>query len=167
MSDEKDWKTFASFRQMAWWMLNTGAGERWLSWFTRKKFRELLSTETGNKFYEWVRAQVLAEIENRPKIVIERFPDGYLKVYAVAADVHFVHRLETSSDQAEILADQLAEIECPLRMKDIYPGWGGIEGKGRCIATDFYKGQTVEQEVKKRSRIEMLRSIDRKTTTAT
>lgn len=159
MSDEKDWKTFASFRQMGWWMLNTGAGERWLSWFTRKKFRELLSTETGNKFYEWVRAQVLAEIEHRPKIVIERFPDGFMKVYAVTADVHFVHRLETFTDEAEILSEELADIECPHRMKEVY--------RGKCIAIDFYKGQTVEQEVKKLSRIEMLRSIDRKTTNAT
>lgn len=159
MSDEKDWKTFASFRQMGWWMLHTNAGQRWLSWFTRKKFRELLGTETGNAFYEWVRAQVISEIEQRPKIVIERFPDGYLKVYAVSADVHFIHRLETFTDNAEILSEQLAELECPHRMRAIY--------QGKCIASDFYEGQTVEQEVSKRSKIELLRSINREATTAT
>lgn len=154
--EDKDWKTFASYRQMGWWALNTDGGLRWVSWFIRKHWRKLMGTEAGRAFYDYVYRIVEADLKQTKKIVIERFPDGYLKVYGEGVDVVFIHRLQVSGVRAEILDEELAELNCPHRMKEVY--------EGRVAATDHYKGRRPNAEAARLARIEISQRFNRATT---
>lgn len=148
------WIEFASYRQMGWWLLNTDQGLRFLSWFIRKYFKAIMATEAGSAAYEHIRSEYVEKekdtIEHQ-RIVIERFPDGYLKVYAKKGDVVFIHRLSVEGDRALILEEELARLKCPRRALEVYDG--------RVLASDFYVGRTVEQEVARQARIALASSI--------
>lgn len=153
MSDDH-WKAFASVKQLAWWILTTDQGLRFLSWFLRKHWKRIMATEAGAAAYDWIRAKI--EEEDRQsiaarRIVIERFPDGFLKVYADKGDVIFIHRLQVDSDRALLLEEELARIRCPKRAKEVYDG--------RVLATDFYNGRSLESEVDRVSKIETIRTL--------
>ena len=145
--EDKDWKTFASYRQMGWWCLNTDGGLRWLSWFIRKHWRKLMGSEAGRALYDYVYRIVEADLKQTTKIVIERFPDGYVKVYGEGIDVVFIHRLKVKGAKAEMLDEELAEINCPPRALETY--------RGKVAATDFYKGRTPNEESGRLARIEI------------
>jgi hypothetical protein len=151
------WREFASTKQLAWWMLWTDQGVRFLSWFLRKYWKQIMGTEAGSAAFEWIRSKVIEEQQLSVKanrIVIERFPDGYIKVYAEKCDVVFIHRLIVDSDEALKLEEHLAWINCPMRAKETY--------EGRCLATDFYNGRTIEQEANRQARMQLSASIGRK-----
>lgn len=153
MSDDH-WKSFASVKQLAWWFLSTDQGLRFLSWFLRKHWKRIMATEAGAAAYDWIRSKI--EEEDRQtvtarRIVIERFPDGFLKVYAEKGDIVFVHRLKVESEQALMLEEKLARVNCPKRALEVYDG--------RVLATDFYVGRTVEQEASRVAQLAMLRQL--------
>lgn len=148
------WIEFASFKQMGWWLLNSDQGLRFLSWFFRKHWKAILSSEAGSAAYEYIRSRIIDEEKDTletHRIVIERFSDGYLKVYAKKGDVVFIHRLDVDGDRALILEEQLARLNCPKRALEVYDG--------KVLATDFYDGRTVEQEVARRARIQLASTI--------
>lgn len=149
--DDKDWKTFASYRQMGWWALNTDGGLRWVSWFIRKHWRKLMGTEAGRAFYDYVYRIVEADLKQTKKIVIERFPDGYMKVYGEGVDVVFIHRLQVSGVQAELLDEELAELNCPVRALETY--------QGRVVATDFYVGRKPSEKAGRIAKLEIARAF--------
>ncbi len=150
------WMEFTSRKQLAAWLLFSDQGLRFLSWFFRKYYKSIMNTEAGNAAYEWIRSEIIREEQERGlarRIVIERFPDGYLKVYGEKTDVIFIHRLIVPNDTALELEERLAELNCPKRAKETYDG--------RVLATDFYQGRTVEQEAKRRARIDISEAIGR------
>jgi len=150
------WMEFVSRKQLAGWLLWSDQGQRFLSWLLRKHWKQILSTEAGFAASEWIRKKIIEEEQQSVagrRIVIERFPDGFLKVYAEKGDVVFIHRLAVSGDQAEVLEEQLASLNCPRRAREVY--------NGRVLATDFYQGRTVDQEVKRQSRIAISEAIGR------
>jgi len=150
------WMEFTSRKQLAQWLLFSDQGLRFFSWFMRKFWKQILGTEAGNAAYEWIRSEIVREEQERGlarRIVIERFPDGYLKVYGEKTDVVFIHRLIVSDDVALKLEERLAEINCPLRAREAYDG--------RVLATDFYQGRTVAQEAARSARIDLSKAIDR------
>lgn len=150
------WMEFASRKQLAQWLLFSDQGLRFLSWFFRKFWRQVLGTEAGNAAHEFVRSEIIREEQEKSlarRIVIERFPDGFIKVYGEKTDVVFIHRLIVTSDKALELDEQLAELKCPKRAKETY--------NGRVLATDFYQGRTVEEEAKRRARIDISESLNR------
>jgi len=150
------WMEFTSRKQLAAWLLFSDQGLRFLSWFFRKYYKSIMNSEAGNAAYEWIRSEVIREEQERGlarRIVIERFPDGFIKVYGEKTDVVFIHRLIVASDKALELDEQLAELSCPKRAKETYDG--------RVLATDFYQGRTVEQEAKRRARIAISAALGR------
>ena len=127
-----------------------------MGYFLRKFWKQILGTEAGNAAYEWIRKQIIEEQQQNPtasRIVVELFPDGYIKVYGEKSDVVFIERLKVEGDQALILEEELARINCPMRAKAVYDG--------RVLATHFYRGRTVEQEATRQARIELAGAIGR------
>jgi hypothetical protein len=157
VSIEKDeWLSFLSRKQMAQWLLFSDQGLRFLSYFLRKFWKQILGTEAGNAAYEWIRQQIIEEQQQNlisSRIVIELFPDGFVKVYGEKSDVVFIERLKVEGDQALMLEEELAKINCPMRAKGVYDG--------RVLATHFYRGRTVEQEATRQARIELAGAIGR------
>lgn len=157
MSVEKDeWLSFLSRKQMASWLLFSDQGLRFMGYFLRKFWKQILGTEAGNAAYEWIRQQIIEEQQQNlisSRIVIELFPDGYIKVYGEKSDVVFIERLKVEGDQALMLEEELAKINCPMRAKGVYDG--------RVLATHFYRGRTVEQEATRQARIELAGAIGR------
>lgn len=157
MSVEKDeWLSFLSRKQMAQWLLFSDQGLRFMGYFLRKFWKQILGTEAGNAAYEWIRRQIIEEQQQSlaaSRIVIELFPDGFVKVYGEKSDVVFIERLKVESDRALLLEEQLAKINCPMRAKEVYDG--------RVLATHFYRGRTVEQEATRQARIELAGAIGR------
>ena len=150
------WMEFASRKQLAQWLLFSDQGLRFLSWFVRKFWKQLLGTEAGNALYEWIRGELIREEQEKAlarRIVIERFSDGFLRVYGEKTDVVFIHRLTVDGDEAINLEEALAKINCPLRAKETYDG--------RVLATDFYDGRTVAQEAARCARIDLSAAISR------
>jgi len=150
------WMEFTSRKQLAAWLLFSDQGLRFLSWFFRKYYKSIMNTEAGNAAYEWIRSEIIREEQERGlarRIVIERFPDGFLRVYGEKTDVIFIHRLIVPNDTALKLEERLAELSCPKRAKETYDG--------RVLATDFYQGRTVEQEALRRARIAISEAIGR------
>lgn len=150
------WMEFASRKQLAAWLLYSDQGLRFLSYFLRKFWKQILGTEPGAAAFEWIRQEIIKEEQQNitaKRIVIERFPDGYLKVYGEKYDVVFIHRLIVSGEEAEKLEEHLAVLNCPKRAREVYDG--------RVLATDFYVGRTVEQETNRQSRIQLSNSIGR------
>lgn len=153
------WMEFASRKQLAGWLLHTDQGLRFLSYFVRKFWKQILGTEVGAAAFEWIRQEIIKEEQQNitaKRIVIERFPDGYMKVYGEKFDVVFIHRLLVTGDKAEILEEELSWINCPMRAKEVY--------RGRVLATDFYIGRTVEEESRRQARIELAGTISRSNT---
>ncbi len=157
MSEEKDeWLSFLSRKQMAQWLLFSDQGLRFMGYFLRKFWKQILGTEAGNAAYEWIRRQIIEEQQQSlasSRIVIELFPDGYIKVYGEKSDVVFIDRLKVEGDRALMLEEELASINCPMRAKEVYDG--------RVLATHFYRGRTVEQEATRQARIELAGAIGR------
>ena len=157
MSAEKDeWLSFLSRKQMAQWLLFSDQGLRFMGYFLRKFWKQILGTEAGNAAYEWIRKQIIEEQQQNlaaSRIVIELFPDGFLKVYGEKSDVVFIERLKVEGDRALMLEEELARINCPMRAKGVYDG--------RVLATHFYRGRTVEQEATRQARIELAGAIGR------
>jgi hypothetical protein len=157
VSIEKDeWLSFLSRKQMAQWLLFSDQGLRFMGYFLRKFWKQILGTEAGNAAYEWIRQQIIEEQQQNlisSRIVIELFPDGYIKVYGEKSDVVFIERLKVEGDQALMLEEELAKINCPMRAKGVYDG--------RVLATHFYRGRTVEQEATRQARIELAGAIGR------
>lgn len=150
-----EWMAFLSREQMAKWLLNTDAGNRYLGWFVRKYARAIMATDAGRKIVDWIRGEIEKDDAalgwGRHKIVVERFPDGMLKVYAEKSDVTFIHRLEVNSVRGEILDDEWAELNCPHAYKGVY--------NGRIAGTDFYTGRTPQREAARLSRMELSAAI--------
>jgi hypothetical protein len=141
---------------MASWLLFSDQGLRFMGYFLRKFWKQILGTEAGNAAYEWIRQQIIEEQQQNlisSRIVIELFPDGYIKVYGEKSDVVFIERLKVEGDQALMLEEELAKINCPMRAKGVYDG--------RVLATHFYRGRTVEQEATRQARIELAGAIGR------
>ena len=157
MSAEKDeWLSFLSRKQLAQWLLFSDQGLRFMGYFLRKFWKQILGTEAGNAAYEWIRKQIIEEQQQNlaaSRIVIELFPDGFLKVYGEKSDVVFIERLKVEGDRALMLEEELARINCPMRAKGVYDG--------RVLATHFYRGRTVEQEATRQARIELAGAIGR------
>ena len=157
MSAEKDeWLSFLSRKQLAQWLLFSDQGLRFMGYFLRKFWKQILGTEAGNAAYEWIRKQIIEEQQQNlaaSRIVIELFPDGYIKVYGEKSDVVFIERLKVEGDRALMLEEELARINCPMRAKGVYDG--------RVLATHFYRGRTVEQEATRQARIELAGAIGR------
>lgn len=119
------WMEFDSFQTLGKWIVSTKAGQRFFAWFARKYFRELLSTEVGMAFYDWMHERVLKEVtddreQKFPHIVIETFPDGYLKVYGKDVGVSFINRLSVQTAAAEVLDEQRCELGATHRQKEVY-----------------------------------------------
>ena len=112
-----------------------------------------MGTEAGRAFYDYVYRMVEADLKQSRKVVIERFPDGYLKVYGEGVDVVFIHRLKVDGEKAEILDEELAEMNCPHRALETY--------QGRAVATDFYQGRTPNEEAGRLARIEISKQFGR------
>lgn len=152
-----EWMAFLSREQMAKWLLNTDAGNRYLGWFVRKYARAIMATEIGRKMVEWIRGELAKDDADsdwgRHKIVVERFPDGLLKVYAEKSSIVFIHRLQVSCVRGEILDDELAELNCPQQYREVY--------NGRVAATDFYNGRTPQREAARLSRMELSAAVSR------
>ena len=157
MSAEKDeWLSFLSRKQLAQWLLFSDQGLRFMGYFLRKFWKQILGTEAGNAAYEWIRKQIIEEQQQNlaaSRIVIELFPDGFVKVYGEKSDVVFIERLKVEGDRALMLEEELARINCPMRAKGVYDG--------RVLATHFYRGRTVEQEATRQARIELAGAIGR------
>jgi hypothetical protein len=152
-TEDKDWKTFASYRQMGWWALNTDGGLRWVSWLIRKHWKKLMGTEAGRAFYDYVYRIVEADLKQTKKVVVERFADGYMKVYGEGIDVVVIHRLKVDGPEAEILDEELAELNCPHRALETY--------QGKVAATDFYDGRTPNDEAGRIARIDISQRFNR------
>ena len=157
MSEEKDeWLSFISRKQMAQWLLYSDQGLRFMGYFLRKFWKHILGTEAGNAAYEWIRRQIIEEQQQNlvaSRIVIELFPDGYIKVYGEKSDVVFIERLKVEGDRALMLEEELARINCPMRAKGVYDG--------RVLATHFFRGRTVAEESARQARIELAGAIRR------
>ena len=116
--------SFTGFRQMATWMITSKAGARFLAWFLTKYAREIMSTEVGSKFHDWVvsRAVMPEDVPQRDVIVVETFDDGFIRVHTANKNlrVSFVHRLKVATVQAEILDEERCSLNLGQAQRKVY-----------------------------------------------
>jgi hypothetical protein len=145
-----------SRKGLAEWILGTSKGKKFLSWFGRRYWKEILATELGYSFHQWMRDKVIEETseqqqERRKKVVVEVFPDGFIRVFGEGLDVVFVHRLRVHSVAAEVIEEELAYASCPDRAKEVY-------GKAP-TAISFFTSRTIQDEVERRSMLKIFRAV--------
>lgn len=118
--------SFLGFKQLAKWLLEARAGKRFLSWFLQRYAREIMSTETGAKFHEWVAERAipsgdLKAMQASRVVIIETFPDGFIQVYgAKNLRVSFVHRLQVQSVGAELLDEERCWLDLSEEKRKVY-----------------------------------------------
>jgi len=118
--------SFLGFKQLAKWLLEAKAGQRFLSWFLQKYAREIMSTETGAKFHDWVVERSVSTSETKARqpsniVIVETFPDGFVQVYgAKNLRVSFVHRLQVQSVGAELLDEERCWLDLSEEKRKVY-----------------------------------------------
>lgn len=149
--------SFKSKEQLAWYMLGTDAGRRFVEWFCRKHFRRLISMRVGSALVEWLRGDLLSDMRedgSTVRVVVETFPDGYCRVYASErVSVAFVDRLSVKSVEAEVLEEEIAMVNCPRWAQGFY-----LDGR-RCFGTNFRKCSDVRSMAFWLSRKELSNAI--------
>lgn len=131
MGVEEDWISFSGFRGLAKWLLDSKVGQRFVAWFVRRHYKQLLSgTDWGHDFYDWILAKAANDLSDRnPIVVVELSPDlvkgggVHVRVFgSIRCSVHFVDRLVVpNTAEAERLDLELAYANAPFRVRGVYP----------------------------------------------
>mgnify|MGYP007071565199 CR=1 FL=1 len=120
VSDDKD-ITFAGWRALARWLLESKTGKRFVRWFVKKHWRALLGTEWGAEFHDWVQWQCHRDNPEMTKVIVVEFeqPDT-VRVYGVGVSVCFVSRVWAVGRRSEALADELVNLDLPFRARGVF-----------------------------------------------
>lgn len=128
MIEEDDLISFSGFRGLAKWLLNNQAGKRFVNWFIRKHYKEVLQTEAGASLYGYLQKEAAGDVgDNRAIIVIESAPvnDGsfHFRVFAsFKCSVYFAKliKIENYNPFADEMSQGIAMAELPWRARKIY-----------------------------------------------
>jgi hypothetical protein len=112
--------SFAGWKSLAKWLIQGKSGKRFCKWFARKYWRELLATEWGAEFHDWIQKNNHAENTDRTKMVLVEFRERDLVVvYGVGISCAFVSRVATQDAAGDLLAEKLLEMDLPYRAKSL------------------------------------------------
>lgn len=117
------WLQFSGAKQIATWLLNTDRGRRFLDWFLKKYFRQVMAMSAGAELVEYLRSEIKREEDSdrsRPIVVIETHPDGFMRVYGSKVSVCFAHRIATPYPKAEAADEERCWLETNAAARAIY-----------------------------------------------
>ena len=123
MSKEDVWLQFSGAKQIATWLLNTDRGRRFLNWFLKKFYRNVMATSAGTELVEYLRKEIKQEEASditRPLVVIETHPDGFFRVYGSKVSVRFVHRVDSEYPKAEAMDEERCWLEANAAARAVY-----------------------------------------------
>lgn len=129
MASEDDWLSFSGFRGLSKWLLESTMGKRFVAWFVRRNYKQLLNTDWGFEFYDWILSKAAGDLQDRsPIVVVEMAPDlvkgrgCHVRVFgSMRLQVVFVDRLVVPNvPEAEELDLRLAFLNAPFRARGVY-----------------------------------------------
>jgi hypothetical protein len=119
MSDEG--LSFAGWKSLARWLISGKSGQRFCKWFVRKYWKQLLSTDWGYEFHDWIQRNNHGENSERTKVIVVEFRErDCVVVYGVGVSCVFVSRVTSQSAKGDQLAEELLQLDLPYHAKRVF-----------------------------------------------
>jgi hypothetical protein len=112
---------FAGWKSLARWLISGKSGQRFCKWFVRKYWKQLLATDWGYEFHDWIQRNNHGENSDRTKVIVVEFRErDCVVVYGIGVSCTFVSRVASQSAQGDQLAEELIQLDLPYNAKRVF-----------------------------------------------